>query len=169
MRGTADRRGVVFVRELVPKAAIAAVANAVYNENYRATEMSHALLRPGGRVGPGDALQVGDRFRVGWMAPGGPIEVGATLAGPASPQPPGSHGAFITEHYWGYAAQRDGGTVEYEVEHPPWAVHPVKDVVLVGPLGSEYGAELGAAVSRPPDSAFLAVGSAVTVQPGARI
>lgn len=168
-RGTPDRRGVVFVRELVPKAAIAAVANAVYNENYRATDMDHVLLRPGGRVGPDDALRPGDRLRMTWQAPGGPVELAASIAGPAAPQDPDSHGRFITEHYWGYAAQRDGGTVEYEVEHPAWDVHPVRDVSLVGAVGSEYGDALAAAIDRPPESAFLAVGSAVSVMPGGRI
>jgi hypothetical protein len=36
--------------------------------------------------------------------------------------PNGSEAEFITEHYWGYARQRDGGTSEYEVEHPRWRV-----------------------------------------------
>jgi hypothetical protein len=31
---------------------------------------------------------------------------------------PGSEEEFITEHYWGYTRQRDGGTIEYRVEHP---------------------------------------------------
>jgi len=34
----------------------------------------------------------------------------------------GSHEEFITEHYYGYCAQRDGGAIEYRVEHPPWNV-----------------------------------------------
>jgi hypothetical protein len=36
--------------------------------------------------------------------------------------PADSEATFITEHYWGYARQRDGGTVEYQVEHPQWRV-----------------------------------------------
>ena len=34
----------------------------------------------------------------------------------------GSEEQFITEHYWGYAAQPDGGCVEYRVTHPAWKV-----------------------------------------------
>jgi hypothetical protein len=30
--------------------------------------------------------------------------------------PDDSEESFITEHYWGYARQRDGATVEYRVE-----------------------------------------------------
>jgi hypothetical protein len=34
----------------------------------------------------------------------------------------GSEAAFITEHYWGYTRQREGGTIEYRVEHPSWQI-----------------------------------------------
>lgn len=168
-REAAYRRGVVFVRELVPKPAIAAVARWVYNEQYRGTAMDHALRRGEDAVDPDDDLAPGDRVSFGWQAPGGRVALSATIAGPAAPQDADSHGAFITEHYWGYAAQRDGGTVEYEVEHPPWDVHPVEAVTVEGDLGSEYGDDLGAALAGPPDSAFLAVGGAVSVLDGVRL
>ena len=42
------RRGVVFVKELVPKRAIAWVARAVYNENYVAVPMGHEIVRAEG-------------------------------------------------------------------------------------------------------------------------
>src|SRR6266511_1713107 len=42
------RRGVVFVKEIVPRWAIATVAQWVYNENYVAHPMSHELTVPGG-------------------------------------------------------------------------------------------------------------------------
>jgi hypothetical protein len=35
--------------------------------------------------------------------------------------PTGSHAEFITEHYWGYTALRNGCS-EYRVEHPRWKV-----------------------------------------------
>ena len=41
------RRGVVFVREIVPRAAIALVANALYNERYRALPMRHDVRETG--------------------------------------------------------------------------------------------------------------------------
>src|SRR6266513_2477095 len=37
------RRGVVFVKEIVPRRAIAAVARGLYGENYVAMPMSHAI------------------------------------------------------------------------------------------------------------------------------
>lgn len=168
-RGVDHRRGVVFVKELVPSPAIAVVARLAYNENYVARPMRHTLQIAAGPEGP---LAAGDRVSYGFRSEllGGEWgEVAATVSGPAASLEPGSHPEFIAEHYWGYAAQRDGGTVEYQVEHPPWEVHPVSETVVRGDLEGLYGAELAAVLRRHPETAFLAVGSEVSVQPGGRI
>ena len=79
--------------------------------------------------------------------------------------PEGSLQQFITEHYWGYAQQRDGRAVEYQVTHEPWRVWTATSASFEGDCTGIYGAELGAVLRRPPDSAFLAEGSAVAVMP----
>ena len=81
----------------------------------------------------------------------------------------GSLSQFITEHYWGYAAQRDGSCVEYEVRHPQWRVRKAKTAEFSGHAARYYGDALGEAVTRPPDSAFLAEGSEVTVYKGQKL
>src|SRR5215831_8133503 len=51
--GTEVRRGVVFIREVVPRWAIAAVARSVYGERYVALPMRHRISGPvseGGRT-----------------------------------------------------------------------------------------------------------------------
>jgi len=80
-----------------------------------------------------------------------------------------SEETFITEHYWGYAAQRDGGTLEYEVEHPRWQVWQATDVEYDCDVGSLYGEGFADALRREPSSAFVADGSAVNVRDGVRI
>lgn len=165
-RGTDSRRGVVFVRELVPRPAIAAVARWAYGEAYRSTRMWHGRSHVGAAVPEDAPITPGQRIHYGWQADGGELELAATVEGPAAPLPPGSHAEFIAEHYWGYARQRDGRTVEYEVTHPAWRVHPVGAVAIRGDLAWEYGEELAAALRRPPDSAFLAEGSEVAVLGG---
>jgi len=45
------RRGVVFVRELVPRRAIAWIANVVYGENYAAVSMAHSIRRDAAQLG----------------------------------------------------------------------------------------------------------------------
>ena len=78
----------------------------------------------------------------------------------------GSASQFITEHYWGYAKQRDGGCLEYEVQHPPWRVWNAKRAGFSGDASTIYGAEFARILGREPDSAFMAKGSAVTVCKG---
>ena len=81
----------------------------------------------------------------------------------------GSVEQFITEHYWGYSAQRDGGCVEYHVSHVPWRVWRSATAAFEGDAESLYGSELGRVLRRAPDSAFIADGSPVRVFTGRRI
>ena len=83
--------------------------------------------------------------------------------------PEGSASQFITEHYWGYAAQPDGGCLEYEVQHSQWWVWKAKRAAFCGNAAGVYGAGIAKALSHDPDSAFLAKGSPVTVFKGTRI
>ena len=83
--------------------------------------------------------------------------------------PDGSLSQFITEHYWGYAAQADGGCLEYEVQHPRWRVWAAKDAQFLGDGAWTYDAEFAGVLVREPDSAFMAEGSPVTVSKGTRI
>jgi hypothetical protein len=154
------RRAVVFVRELVPRWAIATVARVVYNEPYLAVPMTHHVAI--------DA-RVGGEVRYGWRFRGAEYKMAGTVAGPARPLVQDSEAEFITEHYWGYTRQRDGGTLEYQVEHPPWAVWAATAAHFTDPADALYGADLGAALAGPPDSAFVAVGSAVAVHQGVRL
>jgi hypothetical protein len=75
----------------------------------------------------------------------------------------GSEEQFITEHYWGYTRQRDGSTIEYRVEHPPWRVWQAADARLDCDVAGVYGSPFVEALSAAPCSAFLAEGSQVTV------
>ncbi len=56
------------------------------------------------------------------------------------PRLPGenSEEEFITEHYWGYTAQRNGGCAEYQVEHPRWNVWQACDPALKCDVASLY-------------------------------
>jgi uncharacterized protein len=157
------RRGVVFVRELVPRRAIALVARLAYNEPYRAMPMDHRI-EPGATTGDAPPLvQYRWRQRSGWS------RIVVNAAGVASPLVNGSEEEYITEHYWGYTRQRDGGTLEYRVTHPRWRVWQVQHATLDGDHAELYGAGLAAAIRGTPHSAFLADGSAVAVHRPTRL
>lgn len=150
------RRGVTFIREFVPRVAIAATAQLLYNEPYRAHRMQHEFgeLRPDGVP---SSLAYGWRDRGGWNTVRADPQAEGRLA------TTGSLEEFITEHYWGYTRQRNGRTVEYRVEHPRWNVWNADDVGIAGDLGISYGVTLAAVVAQRPASAFIADGSKVSV------
>lgn len=157
--GNEVRRGVVFIKEIVPRWAIAAVARGIYNERYVALPMNHQVkLSESGLV-----AEYGWRSRIGWSR----INISAE-GSPMLPQE-GSQEQFITEHFWGYSAQPDGTTVEYRVAHPSWRVWSGRDAKFEGDVTGLYGSELAAILANPPSSAFLAEGSEVTVFRGHKI
>jgi uncharacterized protein len=151
------RRGVVFVRELVPRRALSWVARVVYGEPYRAVPMRHALDIAGGLV------SYAWRWRGVWSS--------LNLSFRGEPRLPadGSEEEFITEHFWGYTARGAGGSNEYRVEHPRWRVWPAASASLECDVAALYGAEFAGALSGAPSSAFLAEGSAVSVRRAARL
>jgi hypothetical protein len=149
------RRGVVFIREIVPRAAIAWVARNVYNENYIALPMRHRVALP--------EVEYEWRYQATWN------RLSVTCAGEPFLPDEDSEESFITEHYWGYAAQNDGTTLEYQVEHPRWKVWRSSRSSLEGDFEGFYGAELASCLKSPPSSAFVADGSAVVVRKGRRL
>lgn len=156
-----SKRGVVFIRELVPKRAVAAIARWVFNENYRYVPMSHSIET-------GADGQV-SRAEFAWGSGTSLCAMNIETEGPSYIPPDNSLSQFITEHYWGYAAQKNGGCLEYEVKHPRWLVWNAKRAGLRGNAAAHYPADFTQILLRAPDSAFLAEGSVVTVSKGTRI
>lgn len=150
------RRGVVFIREFVPKRAVAAVARWMYGEPYSACPTDHDIVLEGGRK---------DRVEYRWKRSGVWNRVRAdTLSPPALPAP-GSEEEFITEHYWGYTALGGERCREYEVRHEPWKVRRARGT-LICDVGAVYGHRFVDALGGEPSSAFVAEGSEVTVHRG---
>lgn len=156
-----NKRGAVFISELVPKRAIAAVARLAFNENYSRVPMSHAIeSRPDGQIATAEYA---------WGSGPSRCQMSIETEGKAFLPAEGSEPQFITEHYWGYAAQKDGGCLEYEVKHPQWRVWMPAHAAFAGNAAHHYGREFARVLTRQPDSAFLAEGSPVSVSKGTRI
>jgi uncharacterized protein len=153
-RKSADtwRRGVVFIRELVPRPAIALVARTFYGENYIAVPMKHEIEHVDGN------LKVEYSWRRGrkWES--------LTMSATGQPQsiPAGSHAEFITEHYWGYTSLRSG-CGEYRVEHPRWKIWNATSFELNADVATLYGQQFVETLNAPPRSAFIADGSPITI------
>lgn len=150
-----ERRGVVFIREIVPRRAVAWVARAVYRENYVRLPMRNKI----------DATQV----EYAWRFAGRWNRVVVSQFGPRIAPAPGSHEEFIAEHYWGYARRSANVIVEYRVEHEPWHVQPSPAGLFEGSVAGLYPRAFEFLDSRTPDSAFLADGSFIAVFPGKRL
>jgi uncharacterized protein YqjF (DUF2071 family) len=157
-----DRRGVVFIREIVPRFAIAKVAQIAFHENYVSLPMAHQVIEPTSEYGRVEA-EYRWRHQQKWNS------LRVECSGRPVHAVEGSIEQFITEHYWGYAAQPDGGCLEYQVEHERWRVWNPTVAKFRGETTGLYGPQLAGCLDREPDSAFLAEGSSVAVFPGQRI
>ena len=150
------KRGVVFIKEIVPRAALTFVANIVYGEHYQTLPMRHQWQNLE------DSLKVEYAWKLKqkWHS----INVEAAF----TPQniSEGSEEEFITEHYWGYTRITATRTSEYEVEHPRWVVYPVKNYSIDVAFGDLYGGEFEFLKTEKPVSVFLAEGSDISVKGG---
>jgi len=155
------RRGVVFVKEIVPRFAIAGTARLLYGEKYVSLPMRHSIT--------GDPARGGMYVMYGWRFRGLWNGIGAVVEGSPQEAAPGSEEEFITEHYWGYSSLRGGGCVEYQVEHPRWRVWKLLRPVLDCDVAALYGRQFAAPLGGEPSSAFLTDGSEVAVYPGRRV
>jgi uncharacterized protein len=147
------KRGVVFVRELVPRVAIATVARVFYGERYSAMPMRHNVVDNE----TGVLVEYGwRRGRSKWESLGMTAAAGAPVTVAA-----GSHEEFITEHYWGYTAAKK--TSEYRVEHPRWRIWPGTSAEFKADIATLYGEQFVASLTVKPVSQFIAEGSHVQV------
>jgi uncharacterized protein YqjF (DUF2071 family) len=147
------RRGVVFVREFVPKRAIALIARSFYGEPYLALPMKHEIEHVDLRLNVEYSWRRGSKWESLQMSATGEPQIIAA----------GSHADFITEHYWGYTCVRDGCS-EYRVEHPRWKIWNAETFELRADVASLYGEQFAETLSAPPRSAFIADGSPITVE-----
>lgn len=155
-----ERRGVVFVRELVPSRLVAAIARLLYNEPYRATAMQSRVRQGSGHI------EVAHDFR--WAGRTHHLALTADLP-PVLPSTESS-AHFFKEHQWGYGIDRHGRLLRYEVRHPHWQVYPDPTITdCAVDFGSVYGASWAFLNGATPASVVLAVGSEIEVYPGRRL
>ena len=121
------RRGTVFIKEMVPRRIIATMARLLYNESYITRPMRHTVGTT--------------RAQYDWRQAGRWESLSVTgQEGNWQGIAVGSQEEFITEHYWGYNRQRDGRTLEYQVEHPRWRVRQAREYRFDCEVERLYGA-----------------------------
>lgn len=148
------KRGVVFIKEIVPKKALTFVANTVYNENYETMPMKHYWeIEREKRI-----IEYKWKLNGIWYS----FRVFASVD--KFKIKPNSKTEFITEHYWGYAKVNSRRTNEYEVTHPKWEVYKVEDYKIDVDFKLVYGDEFEFLNDMKPYSVMLAEGSQITVE-----
>src|SRR4051812_22295947 len=158
--GSEVRRGVVFIREMVPLFLVAETAKLTYNEPYRTVPMQHAIVKTNGEV-----QSVEYQFGAGREL----CRAALHVAGTAAEMAPRSHEEFLCERPWGYTRQKNGGTIEYKVDHARWRIWTASAQGLAGPLETFYDPPFPAILRGAPISAFVADGSSVAVHMPERI
>jgi uncharacterized protein len=148
------KRGVVFIKEIVPKPAITFIANTLYNEHYQTNKMKHYSTEK----------QTSSIFVYQWKndkqwnsieleTKSKPIEIELN-----------SEAEFITEHYFGYTSYNQKTTFEYEVTHPRWKQLAVINYKIDVNFENNYGKDFAILDESKPISVFLAKGSKITVE-----
>ena len=152
------KRGVVFIKEIVPKPALTFVANTIYKEKYQTMKMSHAWTFSE------NSLDVEYRWhKNNWNT----FKVSADKN--QTDLAEGSEEEFITEHFWGYTHISHNRTSEYGVEHPRWQIYNVKEYAVDVDFAHVYGSDFGFLSNEKPKSVFLAEGSEIVVKAGRSI
>ncbi|WP_228851531.1 YqjF family protein [Aegicerativicinus sediminis] len=148
------KRGVVFIKEIVPKRALTFVANTVYKENYETMPMNHFW----------EEDNSSRTVEYNWTKNGHKNSFRIKATQDEFDLIPDSETEFITEHYYGYAKINERKSNEYEVRHPRWSIYKVLDYNIDVDFGEVYGKDFDFLSSKNPDSVMLAEGSEISVE-----
>lgn len=148
------KRGVVFVKEIVPKHAISFVANTLYNEHYQTLKMRHSRIEN----------ETSKSFQYEWFKDSKWNSITMTTEKNSIPIEVNSEAEFITEHYFGYTKFNENKAIEYEVTHPSWRQLKVVHSNIDVDFKSIYGNDFKFLQDLKPTSEFLALGSKITIE-----
>jgi uncharacterized protein YqjF (DUF2071 family) len=148
------KRGVVFIKEIVPKSAITFVANTLYQEHYETQKMKHEVIEN----------KTTNTFIYQWKnnQNWNTIQI-ETKKNPVAIEID-SEAEFITEHYFGYTKINLKTTFEYEVQHPRWEQLEVLNYNIDIDFNKTYGTDFEFLQTTKPTSVFLAKGSQILVK-----
>lgn len=145
------KRGVVFIKEIVPKKALSLVANTFYNENYCTLPMTHSIIESDNEISVAYSWKNSKLNTI--------IVKADNIQGEMID---GSDFEFITEHYSGFT-KNEIQTSEYEVKHPKWNFYDVKNYEIKVDFKENYGTDFTFLNNAKPISVMLAEGSEIEV------
>ncbi len=148
------KRGVVFIKEIVPKSAITFIANSLYKEHYQTLPMKHAIVESKNTTDFTYQWKTKNKWNTILIETEGEnldIEIGTAFE-------------FITEHYFGYTKYNENKTFEYEVKHPKWKQQKVLQTIIDADFKATYGNEFEFLNNQEPEFTIFALGSEISVE-----
>lgn len=149
------KRGVAFIKELVPRFCIAFIADKVYNEPYESCPMRCDTSETE------DKLKILHQFTYKGKLQEMKIEAKNRLSMPSED----SVEHYFKEHDIGFGKTKSGEPLFYEVKHPKWEIYELESYQLDVDFGLVYGEEWAFLKEAEPHSALLAKGSEIAVYP----
>jgi uncharacterized protein YqjF (DUF2071 family) len=153
VRAGADR-GIIFLREFVPRLGVVVGARLRYNEPYVRIPMRSDVHPAAGEPG---RLRVRHVFGSRGSSVTAEVEAAGTVPGETS------DGRWLTHQTFGFGQTRRGELRRYRVEHPVWPLHAVHRLDLDVDFAGLYGAEWGFLEQATPSHVTFAAGSEIAV------
>lgn len=152
--GDTLKRGVVFINETVPYAAVAWMANYLYKEHYTAVKTKHDW----------ELTDTSKKINYSWKKNKKWNTIQVNAKSKSNSMKTSSVEAFIFEHYFGYTRVNEHKTLEYGINHPSWKINQVIDHSIDCDFEKMYGSDFAFLNAQQPDNVILAEGSDVSVK-----
>lgn len=147
------KRGVVFIREFVPRYCVALVANRIYNEPYHSIQMVHSSATENGNLYCQHQFQYrGRTFSIATQS-----STQTFLPAESSME------HYFKEHDLGFGVDHSGNSLAYRVDHPIWEIYRDVQVRMDVDFGVLYGEKWNFLKDQKPLNTLLAKGSEVKV------
>jgi uncharacterized protein YqjF (DUF2071 family) len=146
-------RGVVFIKEIVPKGAIKLIANNLYKEHYDICKMNHQLCF--------DSENLNVKYT--WENKNSKNLIAVKTRTEEQELVENSKEEFFAEHYFGFTKISKNKTNIYEVKHPKWKHYRVVDYQVQLDFEENYGQDFTFLNQQIADSVFLMKGSEISV------
>lgn len=153
VEGNSIKRGVVFIKELVPYPAVAWLANILYKEHYTVIPTNSVIQEN----------ESTKRISYQWEMKTIWNHFAATAKFKTKEMQVGSLEEFIFEHYYGYTKLNEQKTQEYQVYHPRWLINEVLSCSVFCDFKTLFGKKFSYLAYEEPHSVIMAEGSEVTV------
>lgn len=145
------RKGVVFIKEVIPSKLVGCIAKWLYHENFAALPMHHHIYT--GNDGRHTEYYWEQESKPGYLK----------LCSQLQPEPavPGSLPAFIHDHYIAFTKTKKH-SYTFDIQHPDWNIYPALSFEMQLDAVALYGEAFRDAFSQPA-TAFLLDGSKTNV------